>query len=61
MCQETCMVLLRASISRVFQLVLLKFFMIIIIVLCFYNNMSRLSLGSSCRANLYAMSACQLA
>ena len=29
--------------SRVFQLILLKFF----IVLCFYDNMSRLYLGSS--------------
>ena len=32
----------------------LSFLLFYFIVLCFYNNKSRLSLSSSCRANLYA-------
>ena len=43
------LVLLRAFISRVFQLILVQFF----IVLCFYHNTSRFSFwGFYCRAEL---------
>ena len=49
--EETCLVLLRAFISRVFQLIRLKFFLLFCVFIIISQGCP---LGILCRANLHA-------